>query len=109
MFERKYRLLAKTSFGRAKGLDSPTFRLKILENNLLYNRLGFIVSKKVDKRAVVRNRTKRRFRSCLENMSAKIKTGNDMIFLIKKEAVSKKTSEQCSLIKTMLKKEGFLE
>lgn len=109
MFERKYRLLAKTSFSGAKVLDAPTFKLKILENNLLYNRFGFVVSKKVDKRAVVRNRTKRRFRSCLENMSAKIRTGNDMLFSIKKEAMGKKTSEQCLLVKTMLKKEGFLE
>lgn len=64
----------------------------IIKNNLPLNRFGFIISKKIDKRAVVRNMTKRRVRSCIEEMRRKINSGYDMLFVIRKNAVDQKRS-----------------
>lgn len=109
MFERKYRLARGIGFLGARTIETPTFRLKILENSLAFNRFGFVVSKKVDKKAVARNSLKRRFRGCLEIFFKEIKTGHDMLFIVKKEALNKKTAELCESIKVVLKKGNFLK
>jgi len=47
-------------FGRRR--ESRLFRTTVLPNNLLFCRFAFIAAKTVDKRAVVRNRLRRRAR-----------------------------------------------
>jgi len=108
MLKRRYRLSARTKW-RGKSIKTPFFILKVAQNGLLYNRFSFTVSKKVDKRAVVRNRVKRRLRSCIEEIFTDLKKGYDMGFLIKKEAVSTTTDKLCLLIKNTLKTEGVIE
>lgn len=108
MLKRKYRLTARTRWS-GKSIKTPFFILKVAQNGLLYNRFSFTVSKKVDKRAVVRNRVKRRLRSCIEGIFDDLKKGYDMVFLIKKEAVLETTDKLCLLMKNTLKTEGILE
>lgn len=59
-------------------------------NDLSYNRFGFVISKKIDKRAVVRNRAKRLVRSCVEELFEKLSTGYDMLFIILKNISDQK-------------------
>ncbi len=47
-------------FGRRR--ESDFFKLTVLPNNMPFSRFAFIAAKTVDKRAVVRNRLKRRSR-----------------------------------------------
>lgn len=61
----------------------------ITKNNLPLSRFGFSISKKIDKRSVVRNRTRRLIRSCIEEMLPKINSGYDMLFVIRKNAVDR--------------------
>lgn len=76
-------------------INSSLFSLKISKNSLPYSRFGFIVSKKIDKRAVVRNSLKRNVRACVEELFDKIKPGYDLLFLVSKDAIGKNHSEVC--------------
>src|SRR5258706_9881333 len=89
MFSRKLRLPANTNFSLAKTIHTPLFVLKVAKNDFLYNRYGFVVSKKIDKRATVRNRVKRVIRSCFEELNTRLVQGQDFLVIIKREAVGK--------------------
>lgn len=69
-------------------VSSPLFTLKIGENEGEESRFAFIVSKKIDKRAVVRNSVKRKVRSCIEQISGNIHEGKDFVFYLRSEAVN---------------------
>lgn len=55
--------------------------LKFLGNGTEKTKIGFVVSKKVSKSAVVRNKAKRRMREVLRLMKDKIKDGLDIIII----------------------------
>jgi ribonuclease P protein component len=57
------------------------FFLKILENGLGVNRFGVVVSRKVSRKATLRNKIKRRVRESLRMGLPQIKKGFDVIFL----------------------------
>jgi ribonuclease P protein component len=62
------------------------FGLVYLPNKLTLVRFGLIVSKKIDKRAVIRNRLKRVFREVIRKNLDKFKPG-DYLFLVKRSAL----------------------
>lgn len=107
MLKKKYRLGRPAIFKNSHIINSQFFTLRVVKNNLLYNRYGFVVSKKVDKRATVRNKLKRQASSCIENMVDKIKRGHDILLVIKKPAVEVDGS-LCLKVKDILSKEGFI-
>lgn len=81
----------------------------IAKNDLTLSRFGFIASKKIDKRAVVRNRIKRVVRSCIEEMLGKIVEGYDMLFIISKNATLQKRDVLYSEIESVLKEKQLLK
>lgn len=97
--------LPKTKFRAEKSLSLQSLVLKIAANNVGISRFGFVVSKKIDKRAVLRNRIKRTLRNCLQECLAEIKPGIDFLFIVKK--IPEKTI--CLEIKEILKKENYLK
>lgn len=102
MLKRKYRLDRRTRLKFTKSFTTPFFLLRILRNNLLYNRYGFIVSKRIDKRAVVRNRTKRMIRACVEEMLESVSAGYDMLFVAKEKIRNARKEDVCFTIKSIL-------
>lgn len=72
-------------------------------NSLPFSRFGFVISKKIDKSAVIRNRTKRVMRSCIEEMLPKIENGYDMLFILQKNAVGQKRNAFCSEIEKVFR------
>jgi ribonuclease P protein component len=82
------RLVKKKDFdnvfknGRKYSLSGAKIYLKINNNNLEQSRFGFIVSKKVSKKAVVRNKTKRRLREIIRTNLAEIKKGIDVVTIV---------------------------
>jgi ribonuclease P protein component len=92
-----------------KTTPSKYFTLKSSPNNSAHSRFGFVVTKRIDKRSVVRNETKRKVRSCIEEIFDKIENGRDFVFIIK--ADSAKTDRNLILeeIYTIFKKEGYLK
>lgn len=91
-------------FNNSRLLSVPLFTIKTKENGLLFNRFAIIVSKKVDKRAVVRNRIKRLIGSCIEELYKNLRPGYDAIFIVKKGAIGKTRQEFCWEIKYNLGK-----
>ncbi|MDO8461206.1 MAG: ribonuclease P protein component [bacterium] len=68
-------------------MSTPFFTLRITKNNLTQNKYVFVVSKKVDKRAVVRNRIRRIMKACIKDLNKDLVSGYDMIFIIKHNAL----------------------
>lgn len=109
MLKKDKRLNIRRSLKFTNSLNSNFFTLKINKNNLLFNRYGFVISKRIDKRAVVRNKIRRTFQKCLIDNSNEIKTGYDMLFYLKKEVLNLSQNEVCLNIKDIFKKLGYLK
>lgn len=95
MLKKEYRLPIKTKRLPASSYKSQTFRLMVARNNLNISRFGFIISKKTAKKAVCRNRIKRVFRSCIEEMQDKVVKGYDMLFILQKNSLSNNRENFC--------------
>lgn len=104
MLKKKYRILKETKFEKKFTHTSPFFVLKFTKNEKSFSRFGFIVSKKTDKRAVARNRIKRQIRYGIEKNIDKISPGYDILFVLKKQIMSKTTEEINVLTMEELKK-----
>jgi len=108
MLKKKYRLLKETKFDKKDIYTSPFFVLKTTRNDKSFSRFGFIVSKKIDKRATIRNKVKRKIRVCIETNFDKIKPGYDMLFILKKQILGKTTKEIGELTLGELEKRKLL-
>lgn len=104
MLKKEFRL-PKTKLNRQKVFNLPDVTLKISENGLEVSRFGFVVSKKVDRRAVIRNKVKRILRSYVQENLKNIKQGFDFLL------ISKKVPEENFNLKIeeLLKKEKYLK
>jgi len=77
-------------FKRGKGFEEEVLILKIVDNNLENPRFGFVVSQKVSKKAVVRNKIKRRLREIVRKRLPSIKKKVDGV-LIARPGIERKT------------------
>ena len=71
-------------FGRRR--ESVFFKLSARQNNLSFSRFAFIAAKSVDKRAVVRNRLRRRAREWVRTHLSSSFPSLDVAIFFKKEA-----------------------
>ncbi len=89
MLAKPYRLTKDKDFERlareGRAVYGGELMLKWRLNNLKQSRFGFVVSKKVDKRAVVRNKIKRRLRAIVRENLSKIRPGYDVMILTRSE------------------------
>lgn len=58
--------------------------IKIISNNLAYNRFGVLVGNKVSQKAVERNKIKRQIREVIKLNLGKLKQGQDCVIVISK-------------------------
>lgn len=105
MLKKIYRLSARSTLQKPSIVQTPFFTMRFVLNNLPHSRFGFIVSKKVDKRAVVRNKTKRKVRFFIEKMRKNIAPGYDILFSLKKSAINEETSSLYLCMENIFKKE----
>ena len=82
---------------------SPLFQVRVSENKESTSRFGFVVSKKIDKRAVVRNRTKRVLRSAVGIFLNSLK-GKEIIIIAKKDLSFKEKDEVVKELGNILNK-----
>jgi len=99
MLSSKYRLKKKINFARIEidGVmhQSQSFGMGIYNRSLASqdskdnepSRFGFIISTKISKKAVVRNRIKRTMSEVIRKSLSEIKNGYDVLFLIKPSIV----------------------
>lgn len=108
MFKRKNRLAAGVRFDNSYSFSASQFVLKIKKNGLMLNRFGIIVSKKIDKRAVGRNKIKRAFREVLISLSKNMTPGYDMLFIAKPGTLNREKEGIKRLAEESLRKAGIL-
>ena len=74
--------LSHTSLIQPETISTPLFIAKVKPNTLSYPRFAFVVSKKIDKRAVVRNKLKRILRERVFSL-CDLHAGYDMVFVVR--------------------------
>ena len=114
MLPRKYRLSNYLDFEKikkeGKALTSKHFSLLFLDRNDDKRvRVGFVVSKKISNRAVIRNKVKRRLSEAFGTVIEDINCSCDFLVLSKKSIVGLKTDELTEEIKDVLKKEDLIK
>lgn len=108
MLKRQHRLLASVRLKTPNSFSSSAFILKIAQNNLPESRFGFIVRKSLDKRSVKRNRVRRIFRSCVEEMLDQVISGYDMLFILQKGSLDLDRETIYQEIERIFKKKKLL-
>lgn len=108
MLKKSLRLPGGTRFSSEKTLTTNLFILRIARNNLAHNRYGFVVSKRIDKRAVQRNRLKRLLRAGIEELETEIKKGFDMLFIPKSELADCSKETFMNTLQASLQKQSYL-
>lgn len=78
--------------------------LKVLKNNLNFNRFGFVVSGKVSKKSVERNKIKRRLRETVRLKLPGTGAGYDIVIVAKPEIKDKAYQEIEKIINKILAK-----
>ncbi|MBL7058614.1 ribonuclease P protein component [Patescibacteria group bacterium] len=71
----------KNIYKNGKIKHSNLFKVILLKNNLIINRYGIVVSNKVSKKAIERNKIKRQIKHILQKNKAKINQGFDIIIV----------------------------
>jgi len=112
MLDKKFRLRKQKDFEKMF-TDGTYFSehfvsLKVLKNDLIVSRFGFIVSNKVSKSAALRNRAKRRLRECIRIVQDRVKGGFDCLFISKKGIVERGFAEISADVEKLLKRSGIL-
>jgi ribonuclease P protein component len=109
MLPREYRLPATTKLSHSRYLKTSLFAVKYAQNEMSVSRFAFVVRKSVDKRAVARNRIRRVFRSCIEQLSEQIISGYDMLFFLEKGIIDKQQADLCIELQKVLQQQHLLK
>ena len=102
MLKRKYRLANLRNFNKARFLESQFFTLRFSQNQNKEPKFAFVISKKIDKKAVARNKIKRYLSGSIASIIDKISPG-DYILIAKKEIVNKNQEEVKSEVEKIFK------
>ncbi len=81
--------------------------VRFLENNLSKIRVGFVVSKKVSKKAVFRNKIKRQLREIVRPKIKNFQQGVDLIIFAKPEILGKDFAEIKKVVDIIFQKAGI--
>lgn len=109
MLPKANRLTKKAEFkevlSRGKTIQGRLFTLKYLEKEPEFpTKVGIIVSKKIAKRAVYRNKARRRLKEVLRNYVKSLNPGLNMAFLVKREILEAKYTDIRQEVETTLQK-----
>ncbi len=107
MLLKKFRLsgkVIKQQMRKSRSFSVPFCTMLVAKNALSYNRYGSIISKKVDKRAVARNRIRRMCYDCIAGFLESINQGYDIMFIFKSSVRDIPKENFCKSIEGVLKK-----
>ena len=107
MLSKEHRLPSNAQLYRASFFKTPLFAVKVAKNDLAESRFGFLVRKTVDKRAVKRNRIRRIFRSCIEQMPEVLSSGYDMLFFLERSIIDQERDVLFRSLHTFLSEKGL--
>jgi ribonuclease P protein component len=98
----------KTLFAKGRGVFGKPIGLKYMKNGLEQTRFAFVVGTKVSKKAVERNRLKRRAREIVHARIDQIVPGFDVMFLTQKGATDLRMPDLEKSIVDLLKRARLL-
>lgn len=108
MLARQLRLVKekdfKKIFKQGKSFYTKIFQIKVLTNELEINRYGIVISTKVSKKSVERNKLKRQFRAAINEFDKKLVSGFDLVIIGFPAALS----QEYKFIKNELEKSLFI-
>lgn len=104
MFKKGLRLPKNIRFTKENQISSIFFSIKIAENKLESNRFGILISKRIDKRAVIRNKIKRQIRRCVEENEKYLSAGKDILIITRPGIKDMETREICESLMKDFKK-----
>ncbi|OGH02893.1 MAG: ribonuclease P protein component [Candidatus Levybacteria bacterium RIFCSPHIGHO2_01_FULL_37_17] len=108
MLKKENRLSKFGKIENLKSVSSPYFILKYKKGDEKTAHFGFIVSKKINKRAVVRNQVKRKLREIVVKNLESVMSGT--FFLIAREKSTEASFENLDFsFKQILKKEKLVK
>lgn len=96
-------------FKRGQRFKEGPLLLKALKNDSNISRIGFVVSQKVAKEAVSRNKIKRRLRALIGGQIKNIKEGIDLLFIALPESADQDYLHMNESINKLLIKTGCLK
>ena len=91
-------------FKNSKSFKTNLFIFRIMKNNLGFNRFGFVVSLKVSKKAVIRNKIRRRLSEIIKAEEKNIKAGTDLVVIALPGIEKKEFPELKEIVKNALLK-----
>ena len=107
MLKKENRIRSKKEFleikNKGRVLYSPFFGFLTCQENDDLKKFGFIISKKISKKAVDRNKIRRVLSEVVRKNLDKFKNGTRVVFLTKKEILNKKMIEVEKEVKKFLK------
>ena len=113
MLAKQYRLRRRKDFARlhkrGQIAHSSSFSIKYAPNQLDNSRAAVVISTKIDKRAVIRNRTRRRFYAALQDMWPQIKPGHDLVILTRHPSINLKGDKLKTELQSTLNRAGLIE
>lgn len=98
----------KTLFAKGRSVFDLTLGIRFSPNNLPVTRFTVVVGTKISKRAVVRNRLKRRIRGIVERKMSILRPGFDVLFLVKKETITQTHAQLVEQIERMFRRAKLL-
>ena len=96
-------------FDRGKSINSDLISVRFLANRTDNMRVGFIVSQKVSKTAVLRNKIKRMLRDIMRANIVGAKEGFDMIIIAKSKISKVQPEEVNEVLKVLLKRSNLIK
>ncbi len=113
MLAKKNRVPLKSEFSRirsaAKNYDSPSFGLLVSYNNSQKApQAAFIISKKIDKRSVVRHEVKRKLSDAIQSFLPRLANNLELVFLAKQKAVEATREELKTEVESILRRAKLL-
>ena len=113
MLAKKFRLSNKKDFERlhknGKFFGNNFLAIKVAKNDLEISRFGFAIGKKISKKAVIRNKVRRRLQENIRIKMPKIKPGFDIIFFAREEIGKKDYWEIDKEINKIFEKAGLIK
>lgn len=108
MLKKTNRITKDKEFDRAfktgQSFYTKIFGIKAANNDLAAVRLGILVSTKVSKKAVIRNKLKRQIREIIQKELPNLKTGKDLVIIVFSEILDKDFVEIKEMIVGALRK-----
>lgn len=113
MLKKESRVRKQKDFDRIFGKEGSFFpggflAVKAVKNDLGYSRAGFIVSNKISKSAVKRNRIKRLMRESVRLRWEEIIPGADVVFMARADISEMSFADVDKAVDSLLKKSGLL-